>query len=257
MRTPRFHIDATLTVGERVPLPSELAHHAARVLRLRAGDRLVLFNGRGGEFGAVFEPDRDAAQARIVDFDDVERESPLQLTLLQALVAADKLDWIVEKTVELGVARIIVVPMQRSVAQLDLSRSTRRLLHWRQVARSACSQCGRNRVPEVDYAFSLGAALADLPADGTRLHLSPEAAATVPCALPGRGVTLLVGPEGGTSEAEVRQAEAAGFIAAGLGPRILRTETAGVAAIAALQATCGDLAACRPLSHSAHGDRHA
>jgi 16S rRNA (uracil1498-N3)-methyltransferase len=257
MRTPRFHIDATLAVGERVSLPDELAHHAARVLRLRAGDRFVLFDGRGGEFGAVFEPDRHAAQARIVDFDDVERESPLQLTLLQALVTADKLDWIVEKTVELGVARIMVVPMQRSVAQLDAARSRRRLVHWRQIARSACSQCGRNRVPEVDYADSLGAALAVLPADETRLLLSPVAAATVPCALPGQRVTLLVGPEGGTIDAEVHQAEAAGFLAARLGPRILRTETAGVAAIAALQATCGDLAACRPSGRSSHGDQHA
>ena len=242
---PRFFVDSTLAAGTSVALPADVAHHAVRVLRLRSGAPLALFNGRGGEYPATLHVDGASARAQIEGFDPVERESPLALALVQALVAADKLDWIVEKAIELGVERILVVPMQRSVVRLDAQRSARRLQHWREIARAACAQCGRNRVPAVDFCADFAAAVAAMPSDQTRLLMHPAAAYGLPAIPPGRGIALLVGPEGGLADAELQQAEAAGFIATQLGPRILRTETAGLAALAALQAMSGDFAAAR------------
>ncbi len=241
MSAPRFFIDAALAAGKEIDLPSDLAHHALRVLRLRNGDPIALFNGRGGEFAAELRRDRNETRARVLAFDGVERESPLRLTLIQALVAADKLDWIVEKAVELGVARIVIAPTQRSVVRLDAARGARRLEHWRQIVRAACSQCGRNRLPALDFHGSLDAALAAVPADQPRLLLSPAASAGLPSRLAGPIAALAVGPEGGFTDAELRHAAGAGFTAVRLGPRILRTETAGLAALAALQASSGDL----------------
>jgi 16S rRNA (uracil1498-N3)-methyltransferase len=241
---PRFFVDEPLAVGRSVRLPAAVAHHARRVLRLGDGDALMLFDGRGGEYRATLQADGDAASAQVAGFDPVERESPLRLTLIQGLVAADKLDWIVEKAVELGVERIVVAPMRRSVVRLDAARAARRLRHWHDVVTGACGQCGRNRVPPVAYCATLAAALAAAPADGTRLLLLPTAASGLPSLLPGRRGTLLVGPEGGLDEDELKQATHEGFCAARLGPRILRTETAGLAAIAALQSHDGDLASC-------------
>lgn len=242
MPRPRFFVDLPLAAGEVVRLPADIAHHAARVLRLRHGAPIVIFNGSGGEYAATLLLEGADALAKAEDFDAVERESPLALTLVQALVAADKLDWIVEKAVELGVARVLVAPMQRSVVHLDDARAARRLQHWRDVARAACCQSGRNTVPAVDYCPSFAAALESVPADQARLLLLPSAACAIPIAFPGRRAALVIGPEGGLDDVEVRQAELSGFIAAQLGPRILRTETAGIAALSALQALDGDLA---------------
>jgi len=240
---PRFFIDVPLAVGAEIGLPEDLAHHALRVLRLRSGAPIILFNGRGGEFGAAFGADGARALARIVAFDSIERESPLQLTLLQALVAGDKLDWIVEKAVELGVTRIFIAPTQRSVVRLDAARGARRLVHWARIARAACSQCGRNRVPVIDYRTTFNAALAAIDSDQPRLLLRPNPAGAPLPTVPERRAALAVGPEGGFTDDEATQAVRAGFIPVQLGPRILRTETAGLAALAALQASSGDLAA--------------
>jgi 16S rRNA (uracil1498-N3)-methyltransferase len=238
---PRFYVDPPLSAGATLRLPGPVAHHATRVLRLRDGADIVLFDGRGGEHRATLLVDGAGARARLGAFDAVERESPLSLTLLQALVAAEKIDWIVEKAVELGVARLTVVPMQRSVVRLDGERGSRRLQHWREIARAACCQCGRNRLPAVDLCAGLDAALALVPPAGARLLLEPGAARPLPAAV---GATaVLVGPEGGLTAAESGAAQAAGFVAARLGPRTLRTETAGRAALAALQALGGDFAA--------------
>lgn len=242
MSLPRFFVDEPLAAGESIRLPAGIAHHAARVLRLRDGAPIVLFNGRGGEFPAILRVKGAAALAQVGAFDPVERESPLRLTLVQALVAADKLDWIVEKAVELGVDRIIVTPMQRSVVRLDAARAVRRVQHWAEVARAACCQCGRNRVPPVDFVGSFGAVLAVIEAAGQRLLLLPKASHELCSAVAGDRAVLLVGPEGGLADGEIAQAGQAGFVAVRLGPRILRTETAGPVALAALQATSGDLA---------------
>jgi 16S rRNA (uracil1498-N3)-methyltransferase len=249
MPHPRFFVDSPLTAGESLRLPAAVAHHALRVLRLRGDAPIVLFNGRGGEYAASLLIDDGGAMARVDAHDPIDRESPLKITLIQALVASDKLDWIVEKAVELGVDRIVIAPTRRSVVRLDARREERRLQRWRDIVLSACCQCGRNRVPEVDFFPSLEAALTSLPAGQPRLMLLPSAGSGLPRALPGLGVALMVGPEGGFSEDEEQRAAQAGFVATRIGPRILRTETAGLAALAALQATVGDLAgaSARPL----------
>jgi 16S rRNA (uracil1498-N3)-methyltransferase len=242
MPLPRFFVDMPLAVAASVPLAADVAHHAARVLRLRNGAPIVVFNGHGGEYRACLRLKGAAALADIEAFDPIERESPLKLTLLQALVAAEKLDWIVEKAIELGVESILVVPMQRSVVRLDAARAARRVRHWSDIARAACCQCGRNRVPAVEFCSSFDAGLAAVAADQQRLMLLPTAEHRLPSPLAGTRAALMIGPEGGFAEDEVLRARQAGFITVQLGPRILRTETAGLAALAALQAAGGDLA---------------
>ncbi len=242
MSSARFFVDAPLSVGTDAQLPDDVTHHAVRVLRLRDGESVVLFNGQGGEYRATLRIDAATAAARIEAFDAIERESPLALTLIQALVVADKLDWIIEKAVELGARRVVVAPMQRCVTRLDGARRTRRLQHWREIARAACCQCGRNRLPAIALADTFDAALAAAPIDQLRLALVPDAAAPLPPRIAG-GATVLVGPEGGFSHEERLRAARAGFGFAQIGPRILRTETAGLAALAVLQALGGDLAA--------------
>jgi len=237
---PRFYVDATLTAGTSLPLPADAAHHARRVLRLGGGESIVLFNGRGGEYVARLASPGGAATAAIESFDPVERESPLALTLLQALVTAEKLDWIVEKAVELGVARIVIAPTRRSVVRLDADRAAKRLSHWRGIVRAACCQCGRNRLPQIDYCSSYEAQLAATPVDAHRLALLPGVGEPLQAAA---GATaLLIGPEGGLTDDEVALALGAGFAPVRVGPRILRTETAGLAALAAMQTLGGDFA---------------
>jgi 16S rRNA (uracil1498-N3)-methyltransferase len=240
---PRFFADAALAIGDAFRLPDDAAHHALRVLRLRNGAPIVLFNGRGGEYRARLGTIAGGVVADIDAYDPVERESPLKLTLLQALVATEKLDWIVEKAVELGVDAIAVAPARRSVVRLDAARAAKRLEHWRAVARAACCQCGRNRVPVLGYHPSFEALLSAAAIDSCRLLLLPEATGSLPAVAPDRGAALLVGPEGGLADDEQALAVRAGFVPTRLGPRVLRTETAGVAALAALQVLGGDLAA--------------
>ena len=242
MSLPRFFVATDLSVGQQLVLPDDVSHHALRVLRLEAGTPLVLFNGRGGEYLARLAVAGKRAAAQVESFQPIERESPLTLTLVQAWVATDKLDWIVEKAVELGVARVILMPTTRSVVRPDVERRAKRLAHLRQVAASACAQCGRNRVPTVTDASNMKQALADL--DGERFVLLPDAAGTLgDPRLRARAAAVMVGPEGGFDEAEVRIAEQLGCRPVRLGPRVLRTETAGLAALAVLQTTAGDLGA--------------
>lgn len=233
--TPRFFVDGGLAVGAIVDLPDAVAHHVQRVLRLRVGAPITLFDGCGGEYAARLDAN---ARACIERFDAVERESPLALTLIQALVANDKLDWVIEKAVELGAAAIVVAPAERGVVRLDGDRLARRQLHWRDITVAACCQCGRNRLPAVSYA-ALEATLAATQA-AQKFVLAPDAqrplasSANLPTA-------IAVGPEGGFSAAELALAERNGFLPVRAGPRVLRTETAGLAALAALQALHGDL----------------
>jgi 16S rRNA (uracil1498-N3)-methyltransferase len=235
--TPRFFIDAALSAGERVALPADVEHHARRVLRLHAGDAVVLFNGRGGEYAGTLQE----GAVDIARHDAVERESPIAVTLLQAWIATDKLDWVVEKAVELGVARLVLSPAARSVVRLDGARRTARLTKLVQLARAACAQCGRNRVPSLDAADTLKDALRLARGAGPAWLLDPTA--TEPLAPRGAHAdgAIAVGPEGGFTADEMALARAAGWHPVALGPRILRTETAGLAALAALQAHAGDL----------------
>jgi 16S rRNA (uracil1498-N3)-methyltransferase len=243
MRTTRIYVDLELRSGTELLLPAAASTHLLRVLRLRPGAALVLFNGRGGEYAAeLASNDRAGARAQVGEHLGVERESPLQITLLQGVARGERMDFIVQKATELGVQRIVPLSCEFSVVRLDEVALRRRVEHWRGVAIAACEQCGRNRVPEVESVMPLETACAS-GGDELKLVLVPQAPATLKTLSKGlRGVVLLVGPEGGLSGREQLLAQRHGFQACRLGPRTLRTETAPLAALAALQALSGDLA---------------
>ncbi|MDR2189220.1 MAG: 16S rRNA (uracil(1498)-N(3))-methyltransferase [Azonexus sp.] len=242
MNLPRFYCREPLAAGASVDLPPPVARHAGRVLRLPPGAAMILFDGRGGEYLAHIERiERDRVRARLADWRDVERESPLAVTLAQALQAGEKMDFTIQKAVELGVRDIAPVTSRRSVLRLAGERAARRVAHWQGVAAAACEQCGRNQVPLVAPLEKLENWLARPAAGVLRLMLTPDAEQTLADLPTSRIIQLLIGPEGGLDEQEIIAAEAAGFQAARLGPRVLRTETAGLAALTALQCLWGDL----------------
>jgi 16S rRNA (uracil1498-N3)-methyltransferase len=241
MNLPRFYCREALSPGAHIELPEPVARHAVRVLRLPPGAPMVLFDGRGGEYLANIERiERDRVMAVLASWRDVERESSLAITLVQALQAGDKMDFTIQKAVELGVRDIVPVESRRSVLRLAGERAGKRVAHWQGVVASACEQCGRNQVPLVAPLEKLENWLAR-PAHGVlRLMLAPDAEETLASIRPVGEVQLLIGAEGGLDPQEVMAAKSAGFQAVRMGPRILRTETAGLAALAALQALWGD-----------------
>ena len=244
MRLTRCYVPATLHAGDTLSLPDSTSSHIGRVLRARVGESLTLFDGRGGEYGAqILTIDRRSVRVRIGEHRGVERESPLRVTLLQALARAERMDFVIQKATELGVAAIIVVPAERSVVRLDAQGLRKRCEHWRAVAISACEQCGRNRIPTIESVRDLATACARVPSDDCRVLLAPEAAHTLLALIaPSTGVSLLIGPEGGFDPEELTLAMQHGFQSARLGPRVLRAETAPLAALAVIQASAGDLA---------------
>ena len=242
-RVPRLYVDATLGPQQRLVLPGDAAHHAARVLRLRAGESVMLFDGRGGEYEARLSmPGRGQVLAETGPWCDVERESPLAVTLVQAVSSGEKMDFTIQKAVELGVAAIQPILSVKSVVRLSAEREARKLAHWRRVVIAACEQCGRNRLPEVRDAVSVATYCRASGPASLRLLLSPEAKAGLQSVQDrmGGAVTLAVGPEAGFSPDEERELARAGFVPVHLGHRILRTETAALAALAALNALAGD-----------------
>ena len=240
---PRFYVAEPIphdALGATIALPASVAHHV-RVMRLPDDAALVLFDGRGGEFSArLLSTDRRDPRAALERFDPVERESPLDLTLLQAIAANDAMDYAVRKAVELGVARIVPVLTARSAPFPSGERGARRVLHWQQVAIAACEQCGRNRVPCVappERVTDL-----DLRAYGSSWVCAPGDTLPLTAVAPPAGAcSVLVGPEGGFTDDEVASLRARGAEPVTLGPRVLRTETAAVVATALLQARFGDL----------------
>ena len=221
-------------------LPEALAHHAARVLRLRDGDPVILFDGRGGERGAILRIRGRDVSVDLGEWLDIERESPLRVVLVQALASGDKMDWIVQKAVELGVEAVVPLQAERSVLRLSGERGDRRVEHWRQIAVSACEQSGRNRVPAVGALRALREYLAEAT-QAARLMLDPQCGERLSeLPRPAGALHILIGPEGGWSDAELALCRAAGCRGVGLGPRVLRTETAGLATLAAMQALWGD-----------------
>lgn len=250
MSDPRFYISLGVPAHgdaqQEFDLPASVAHHAVRVLRLRPGDGLVLFDGRGGEYRATLaqaaaSPD-GGARARVLSHDPVEREARIPLVLVQSLAAHEKLDWIVEKAVEMGAIRILVAATARSSVRLDPARAARRRERWAAIAAGASEQCGRTRVPAVEWHASLDGALAALAPGGARFVLDPQATLGLQAALPVTEATLFIGPEGGYAPEEIIQLEAAGCRRVRLGPRILRTETAGIVAMATLLGGAGEFA---------------
>jgi 16S rRNA (uracil1498-N3)-methyltransferase len=238
---PRLFCATPLQPGASIYLPEAPAHHVARVLRLGEGNALILFDGRGGQWCATISHiDKRGVRVALGQHNAREAESPLQLTLLQGIASADKMDWIIQKAVELGVCAIAPLFTERTVLKLSPERAEKRSMHWRNIIVSACEQCGRNRLPQLFPTETLSARLARAGA-GQRLVLSPKAPTPL-AALPGKlgAAEILIGPEGGLAERELEEALAAGFTAVSLGPRVLRTETAGLAALAVMQGRWGD-----------------
>ena len=244
MRTTRIHLQQPLAPAAELPLPAQAAEHVARVLRMNAGDVLTVFNGDGYDYAATLvSVGKREVIIRIGEREEVANESPLPLTLAQGVARGEKMDLIVQKATELGVARIVPLFTERSEVKLDPARAEKRLQHWRAVAASACEQSGRVRVPEVMPALSLQSWLENLADnDALRLALLPEGTLRArELRFGASGGWLVVGPEGGLGERDIAALREAGFQGLQLGPRILRTETAGLAALAALQALHGDL----------------
>lgn len=244
MRLTRCYVPEALHAGDTVSLPERTSSHIGRVLRARVGEALTLFDGRGGEYEAqILTIDRRFVRVRVGDHHSFERESPLRVTLLQAMARAERMDLVVQKATELGVAGIIVVPGERSVVRLDAQGLRKRCEHWLAVAISACEQCGRNRVPTIEAASDLASGCERAPAQDCRVLLAPDAQQTLLALIaPATSVSLLIGPEGGFDAEEMMLAMQHGFQAGRLGPRVLRAETAPLAALAAIQASAGDLA---------------
>jgi 16S rRNA (uracil1498-N3)-methyltransferase len=241
-RTPRLYVEGALRAGARIALPARAAHHASTVLRLREGEPVVLFDGTGGEHDALIASiARERVQADVGERRDVERESPLRVTLVQAVSSAERMDLTVQKAVELGVAAIQPVLTQKSLVKLDPKRAAARAEHWRKIVLAACEQSGRNRIPQVHTVASLADYCRASP-PGTRLLLSPGASLGLRAAAArlDTDVALAAGPEAGFSADEEALLIGAGFEPVRLGPRVLRTETAALAALAALNALAGD-----------------
>jgi len=245
MRTIRSFIDAPLAIGHQVDLGEQASAHLVRVLRRQIGDTVVLFNGDGHDYRArLVSVARKAAVAEVLERTGVDRESPLAVTLVQALARGEKMDWVLQKATELGVTAIAPVVSERTEVRLGAERAERRMAHWQGVITAACEQSGRARLPALREPRELALHAAQATGDSVlRLALDPEGELGLADLPQCSAVELVVGPEGGLSERDLATLRAAGYTGLRLGPRILRTETAGPAAIAALQALRGDLSA--------------
>jgi 16S rRNA (uracil1498-N3)-methyltransferase len=254
VRLTRVFIERDLQSGNLLELPRETAAHLAKVLRARSGDEIVLFNGDGREFtGAIEKVQGLRVSASIGAARSIDRESPFRFTLVQSIPRGDRMDVIVQKATELGVVRIVPVLSQRSVVRLDAAQAASKQAHWHAVAVSACEQCGRNRLPAVEAPQPLLGYLGalerpDASGQFPRLVLEPERAGQASPAqaidIAGRaasGAQIAIGPEGGFAPEELEAFDLSAFRRLGLGPRVLRTETAAIAAIAVLQARFGDM----------------
>ena len=243
MTPPRFYITDTLGIGSHAELPDSAAHHAVRVLRLKPGDSIVLFNGDGFEYPSqITDIVKRTVTVEITEQKAISRESPLVTTLIQAVTNSDKMDFTIQKAVELGVARIMPVISDRCVIRLNSERAEKRHKHWQGIIISACEQCGRNRLPDIDPVVSLDTMVsATSVSDELRLLLTPDAQTSIKKELaPPQSVSFLVGPEGGLTDTEIRLLVDNGFHPVRLGPRVLRTETAASVVLSVIQTLWGD-----------------
>lgn len=242
MSLPRIHLPGPLPAFATVALPDSAFRHLVQVLRLGPGDAVIVFDGQGLESEAtLLDISRRSATLQLGEPRRIDRESPLQMTLVQGIAKGERMDWTLQKAVELGVATIVPVITERCNVRLDGERWDKKLAHWAGVIVAACEQCGRNTLPQLHGVLQLDQHL-NRPRDvELALMLSPGAQRSLRPLRAARSVALLVGPEGGLSPAEERASEAHGFQAVTLGPRTLRTETAAIATLAALGALWGDL----------------
>lgn len=237
MRIPRVFIDCPLAAGQDIALPKEARQHMERVLRLKPGHPVIAFNGQGGQFAAEL---LGGGGLLLLAFEDTSSESPLPVRLIQGISKGERMDVTLQKATELGATRISPVTTGRSVVKLDEERAERRLGRWNGILQSACEQCGRNVLPQLDELKKLDTVLAEKDANATRIVLAPEGASSLTEIERPVALEVLVGPEGGLSDEEIATAIERGFTAVRLGPRILRTETAGLALLAAAQTLWGD-----------------
>lgn len=244
MPRTRLHIDDSLTAGAEIRLDGEQAQYIGRALRLGPNDEITVFDGSGGEYPAtILAVGRNRVDIRVGQHVARNAESPLAIHLLQGISRGDRMDFVVQKATELGVQRITPVITEYAVVKLAPARAEKRLQHWRGISRSACEQSGRNILPQIDAPLALRSWLGENnDAPGLRLILKPGGTTSLgTLGSDTRELTVLIGPEGGFSQSEYDLAEATAFQPVGFGPRILRTETAAVAALAALQSLYGDL----------------
>lgn len=240
MRIPRIFVDAEFQANQPHALNAETSRYLGKALRLAAGATVCLFNGKGGSWQAELAFAGSQAVVTPLEFSGQDIESPLSVTLLQAVGRGERMDYAIQKAVELGVTAIQPIFSERTVVRLDGDRLAKRQMHWLGIARAACEQCGRNVVPEIKPALGFAEALKQSEAE-VKLVLAPAAdKSSLPAGAP-KSVALLIGPEGGLSDAEVTDAISVGWQSWQLGPRVLRTETAGSAALAVLQSRWGDL----------------
>lgn len=243
MRLNRIYCEGPLASGAELRLPSAGAYHVARVLRMRVGAPLSVFDGAGNEFQAeIAQIADDDVTVRLGDQTPGAAESPLRITLVQGVSRSERMDWTLQKATELGVAAIAPVLSARSVVRLDDKQAQKKQAHWRGIVVGACEQCGRAKLPHVSAPIALRDYLSSVRKEGLRLVLSPSAPGSLAglSSLPSK-VELLIGPEGGLDDDELMAAQKAGFMPVRLGPRVLRTETAAVVALSVLQALWGDL----------------
>lgn len=240
---PRFYCQDALSVGATITLPDNVAHHV-QVLRLKSGDNISLFNGAGGEYIATLALiEKKRVTVEVKTFSPHEVELPYAVTLAQALPEASKMDWIIEKAVELGVAGIQPLAAQRCVVKLAAERAEKKRLHWQGIVVAAAEQSGRNRVPQLAELTDFNSWITQQDLH-RRILLSPRAEQSLSEWArhhPPQAVALLIGPEGGFTDAEEDMAQRQGVLALSMGPRVLRTETAGLAALAALNAVWGEM----------------
>lgn len=245
MRLTRVHVGEALERGELLTLPEAAGAHLVRVLRLTTGARIAVFDGAGHEYFATIARARGMhVEVEIGESRASRAESPLGLTLLQGISRAERMDWTVQKATELGVTRVVPLKTDHAVVKLDAASAEKKRQHWLSVASSAAEQCGRSVVPQIDLPLTLAEHIAvrrAQPSPPAGVVLDPDAAGGLrSLAPPPAGVALLIGPEGGLSDAELRLAAANDFAPVRLGPRVLRTETAALAALTALQTLHGD-----------------
>lgn len=243
MRLTRVHVPGPLISGRPHTIEGDAANHIARVLRLEPGAPLILFDGKGAEYSARISSLRKAAViVEVQERSPSSRESSLSLTLAQGVSRGERMDLVIQKATELGVTAIVPVLTERTVVKLDAKQSERKLSHWQGIVVSACEQSGRDTLPHIVAPLGLGDFLRGIDPQSTRVLLSPTGTQRInDLKAPNRKVVVLIGPEGGLAENEQRSAIGAGFLAVRLGPRVLRTETAAVAALALLQHQFGDL----------------
>lgn len=241
MRIPRFYCPQLGQPQTVMALPESVHRHAVQVLRLKAGALVRLFDGQGRELEATLSlAERKRSEVQLERELDIQSESPLAITLLQGISRGERMDFAIQKAVELGVKTIMPVVTERCNVQLSKERAEKRLKHWQGVLTSACEQSGRAYMPELGSIMTLEEAMA-ARADTLKLVLDPQARQRFHSLPQPQSLSLLIGPEGGLSDAEISQAQQAGFTAVQFGPRILRTETAAVAALAVVQTLWGDM----------------